>query len=171
MDFLDDMIGQWAGENPSLNTTTLNIATRIRRLATYLEKRTDRALAPLGLTLWQLEVLAALQPAEDGLLVHQLLPAALLSPAAMTHRLDRLQSAGWIERIPSPSDRRATRIRLTPAGRQLTRRALAVHSAQSASSLAPLSPAQARELLQSLRTLLHHLCQSECAKNLRPSDD
>lgn len=165
------MIGQWAGEDTGLDADTLNIVTRIRRLSTYLEKRTDHALAPLGLTLWQLEVLAALQPAPDGLLVHELLPAALLSPAAMTHRLDRLESAGWIERLPSPSDRRATRIRLTPAGRQLTLRALTVHNVQSAQSLAPLSPAQAHELLQTLRLLLHHLCQSECAKNLRPSED
>jgi DNA-binding MarR family transcriptional regulator len=142
-DFLDGLLAAWVAAVPGIDVDSLGAVTRVRRLATYLERGADHALAPLGMTLWQLEVLAFLLPAQrNGLQVSQLLPAALLSPAAMTNRLDRLQQAGWVDRIPDREDRRATRIRLTRTGRALTKRALQVRSDAAVEVLAALSPAQ-----------------------------
>jgi DNA-binding MarR family transcriptional regulator len=163
-DFLDGMLAQWEDQVPGLDTASLGIASRIRRLANYLEKRANKALAPLGLTLWQLDVLAVilLAPPKEGLHVNELLPAALLSPAAMTNRLDRLEQSGWIERLPDPADRRATRVRLTRTGRTLTRRALALRAADAASASSVLSSPQHAELAALLRLLLRSLCTREC---------
>jgi DNA-binding MarR family transcriptional regulator len=163
-DFLDGLLATWAAEAPGINVDALGAVTRIRRLATYLERGVDKALAPLGMTLWQLEVLAfLLQAPRSGLQVTQLLPAALLSPAAMTNRLDRLQEAGWIDRIPDPEDRRATRIRLTRTGRAMTKKALQVRSDAAVAVLAALSPGQRAKLAPLLRGILRGLCESECA--------
>ena len=41
----------------------------------------------------------------------------MLSPAAMTNRLDRLEARGLVHRRPDPDDGRAVRVRLTEAGR------------------------------------------------------
>lgn len=166
-DFLDSLLATWAAEAPGLDTGAIGIDARILRLAKYLERRADDALAPLGLTLWQLDVLAFLlhAPARQGLQVSELLPAALLSPAAMTNRLDRLEQAGWLLRFPDPSDRRATRVRLTPSGRTLARRALQARAASAAGSQAALSPDEARQLAHLLRTWLRSLCPTECAAN------
>ena len=65
-----------------------------------------------------------------------------------------MAAAGLIERRPDPSDRRGTRVRLTPMGRRLIDRAMEAHLANQARILAPLSPAQRRQLEGLLRTLL-----------------
>lgn len=155
-DLLDDLLAHWSAEAPGLDTPALGNTTRLLRLARALEKKLDHALAPLGLSLWQFEVLSALlaAPQSDGLHACQLLPACQLSPAAMTNRLDRLEQAGWIHRLPDPSDRRASRVHLTPSGRALVRQAL--RSIDHANC--PLSPDESTQLDQILRKLLAGLC-------------
>ena len=135
----------------------------LQHLATGLEKRVAKVLAPLGITPWQLEVLDALQHApRAGLQANQLIPAAFLSPAAMTNRLDHLQSAGWIQRLPNKTDRRATQIRLTPAGRAIATRARKARATAIDLALAPLSPAEREALSASVHKLLASLCESQC---------
>lgn len=135
----------------------------LQHLATCLEKRVAKVLAPLGITPWQLEVLDALQHApRAGVQANQLIPAAFLSPAAMTNRLDHLQSAGWIERLPNKTDRRATQIRLTPAGRAIATRARKARATAIDLALAPLSPAERETLCASVHKLLGSLCESQC---------
>ena len=163
-DFLDQLLAQWHNAVPGIDTTALGIVTRVLRLANYLEKRADAALAAHGLTLWQFEVLTTLlhAPARQGLHACDLLPAALLSPAAMTNRLDRLEASGWIARQPDPADRRATRIRLTPAGRALARRALKTYANGSQHAVAMFSAPERTALDQLLRQFLQSQCESEC---------
>lgn len=135
----------------------------LQHLATGLEKRVAKVLSPLGITPWQLEVLDALQHApRAGLQANQLIPAAFLSPAAMSNRLDHLQSAGWIQRLPNQTDRRATQIRLTPAGRAIAIRARKVRAAAIDLALAPLSPAERQSLSAAVQKLLASLCESRC---------
>ena len=147
----------------------------LQHLATCLEKRVAKALSPLKITPWQLEVLDALQHApRAGIQSNQLIPAAFLSPAAMSNRLDHLQSAGWIERLPSQTDRRATRIRLTPAGRAIANRARKARQSAIDLALAPLSPAERQALCASVHKLLGGLCESQCpvlASNSSTSND
>ena len=135
----------------------------LQHLATCIEKRVAKVLAPLGITPWQLEVLDALQHApRAGLQANQLIPAAFLSPAAMTNRLDHLQAAGWIVRLPHKTDRRASLIRLTPAGRAIAPRARTARTIAIDLALAPLSPAEREALSASVHKLLASLCESRC---------
>ena len=48
----------------------------------------------------------------------------MLTSGAMTHRLDRLETSGWIERRPDPDDRRGVKVHLTKSGRDLVDRAI-----------------------------------------------
>jgi DNA-binding MarR family transcriptional regulator len=86
--------------------------------------------------------------------------AVMLSPGAMTNRLDRLEEAGLIERQPDPSDRRTAPVALTPAGLELVDEVVAAHLANEARLLAPLDPAQRTQLDTMLRALLRGLDQS-----------
>ena len=45
---------------------------------------------------------------------------AELSSGAMTNRLDRLEAAGLIRRLPDPTDRRGVQVELTEAGHTAT---------------------------------------------------
>ena len=42
-----------------------------------------------------------------------------VDPGAMTRMLDRLACKGWIERLPSPADKRGVLVQLTPDGAAL----------------------------------------------------
>ncbi|MFT3719309.1 MarR family winged helix-turn-helix transcriptional regulator [Pseudorhodoferax sp.] len=53
--------------------------------------------------------------------------------------VDRLESKGLVERLVSPSDRRARQLRLTPGGEQLLAACRPVVEALQADILAPLS--------------------------------
>lgn len=163
-DFLDGLLAEWAKACPTLDTDAFGVTTRVVRLARLIEKRLDGALAPLGVALWQFEVMSTLLPDAGGPGVHvcRLLPASLLSPAAMTNRLDRLETAGWIERLPDPEDRRATRIRLTEAGREITLRAFAALGHADC----PLATAEAARLNDLLRKILRSLCDQPDADGI-----
>lgn len=74
-------------------------------------------LAPFGLTNGDYEVLVRLSEAEnERLRMCDLATVLLLSPSGLTRRLDGLVTAGLVERVASPSDRRVMFAALTPAG-------------------------------------------------------
>lgn len=55
---------------------------------------------------------------EDGQHASALARAVGRAATSFTPNLDKLQNKGFVERRPDPSDRRAVRIYLTPAGQQ-----------------------------------------------------
>jgi DNA-binding MarR family transcriptional regulator len=72
-----------------------------------------------------------------------------------------MEQAGLIRRQPCPEDRRATYAVLTPKGREVLDRALAIHVPGLQRYLCdPLNPQQRRELEASLRTLRAALARS-----------
>ena len=78
----------------------------------------------------------------------------LFSSGGFTKLADRMEEAGLIRRQPCPEDRRATYAVLTPKGREVLDRALAIHVPGLQRYLCdPLSPQQRRELEAILRTL------------------
>lgn len=100
------------------------------RFGTVTRLRIGEALAPLGLTMRQFAVLRALS-AEEGLSQAALGDRLQIDASSIVAVLDACQKAGWLERRPTPSDRRRYAIHLTPAGRRVLVRALeAVGKAQ-----------------------------------------
>jgi DNA-binding MarR family transcriptional regulator len=78
----------------------------------------------------------------------------LFSSGGFTKLADRMEEAGLIRRRPCPGDRRSSLIVLTPEGRTLLDRALAVHVPGIQRHLVDhLDPGQRRELEVILRTL------------------
>src|SRR5580658_4841246 len=61
-------------------------------------------------------VLYALSTAPNGLRITELGEDVLLTQAGMSRLITRLEARGLLERADDPDDRRACRIRLTPAG-------------------------------------------------------
>lgn len=76
-------------------------------------------LAERGLPLTWYDVLVQLNEAPDRRLrMHELASRVLLSRAGLTRLVDRMTTAGYVERVPCPDDRRGTFVAITPAGRQ-----------------------------------------------------
>jgi MarR family transcriptional regulator, organic hydroperoxide resistance regulator len=100
-------------------------------------------LAALGLEPKELFVLAGLEehpfPAE--------LAAALVMPKpTLTAMLKRLEAAGFMQREIDPADLRRHRLLLTPAGRKVMTRGLALLSEAFGARLRRLTAAQQQEL-------------------------
>jgi DNA-binding MarR family transcriptional regulator len=75
----------------------------------------------------------------------------MLSTGGTTARLDRLEKAGLIERLPSPSDRRGVLVRLTSNGFDVIDQAVAAGLAEQQRMLSHLPERKQRQLAELLR--------------------
>ena len=72
----------------------------------------------------------------------------------MTNRLDRLEEAGLVRRVPDPSDRRSVLVALTDAGLAQVERAVEAHVPNEAALVARLAPEERDALAALLRRFL-----------------
>jgi len=155
-DYVDLIIEEWARELPDLDTSGVGVIGRVSRLARYLERAIEPTFAPYGLNSAGFYVLAALRRAGPPyqLSPTQLYGSLLVTSGAMTNRLDRLQEAGLVTRIPDPGDGRSSVVALTEDGRRVADEVIQLHAANEMRLLSGLT-AQERELLaELLRKLL-----------------
>lgn len=132
------------------------LAYRVRRLAHRLETEIKRELAPHGIELWELELLACLIRTEPQ---HRLSAGALmthlqLTSGAVTNRVNRMERNGWVTRDLDPDDRRSVLVTLTPAGEQRALEVFGIKTDAERGLLSALSPAAQRRLNDDLRTVL-----------------
>jgi DNA-binding MarR family transcriptional regulator len=78
----------------------------------------------------------------------------MVSSGTMTHRIDQLERAEWVKRIPDPSDRRGTLIVLTEQGLQLIDQAVEAHVANGHVMISALQESERESLMHLLRQLL-----------------
>lgn len=69
-----------------------------------------------------------------------------LGRLAVVAERDRLESAGYVRRVADAGDRRAVRVALTDAGRELVDIVVTQHAANETRMLAALTAAERREL-------------------------
>jgi DNA-binding MarR family transcriptional regulator len=88
---------------------------------TLLAKEGDRILRPLGLTDAQFNVLMLLKYQSDRGEMNQtsLGNMLLVNRSNVTGLIDRLEQAGWVERVADATDRRVNRVRLTADGKRI----------------------------------------------------
>ena len=155
-DEIDRIVGQWNKERPDLDVSATHVLQRITRLSLLQEVSFARVFAGHGLTWGEYLVLAALRRAGPP---YRMNPTALygsviLSSGGMTKRLDRLERAGLVERLPDPSDRRGRLVALTDRGMELVDAAVIDHLANEEGLLGALSASERRGLSDLLRKLL-----------------
>jgi DNA-binding MarR family transcriptional regulator len=162
-DHIEETITAWRRERPGLDLTGMAVLARFLRVAHRFEEAQDEFFAALGLKPGWLDVLAALRRAGDPyrLTPTRLSVEALISTAGMTNRLDRLEQAGLVRRLPAPDDRRGILVELTGEGRELVDAAVDAHRGLSRRLLGGLEAREREELDQLLRKLLVPLDRSE----------
>lgn len=155
-DHVEHLLAQWRRERPDIDASPMGIVARISRLARILDRKVGDGYAEFGLNTAQFNVLAALRRAGAPycLTPTALYSASLVSSGAMTNRLERLTAAGYVRRIPDPSDGRSLLVALTPKGKRLIDRAVAQHYELEHELLASLSATEQRTLARILRKML-----------------
>ncbi|EHR70826.1 transcriptional regulator [Burkholderiales bacterium JOSHI_001] len=111
-------------------------------------------LEPLGITYPQYLVLLVLWEG-DGLTVSQLGERLTLDSGTLTPLLKRLEQQGLVNRLRDAADERRVLLRLSPAGRALKKRALAVPQAIACATACSLD--DIRQLTQRLSLLRNQL--------------
>lgn len=156
-DAVDDILDQWARERPDLDRAPMGVVGRIARLARATDDAIRRNFAAFDLLPDEFDVLATLRRAApvEGMNPRDLLESMMVSSGTMTHRLDKLERRGLIERRPDLADRRGIRVVLTPSGRELVDRAVEAHVALEAELLSGLDAKERDRLADLLRRLGH----------------
>ncbi|MGB2875613.1 MAG: MarR family transcriptional regulator [Gaiellaceae bacterium] len=153
-----DHVDRFLEENdlPGVDLEVEGIVDRINGLNRRLHRMLDETLAEFGLTTGEWKVLNHLRfagpPYQRS--AGQLTKRAELSSGAMTNRLDRLEQAGFVRRLPDPSDRRGVLVELTEAGRQAWEDALRAGAANEALVAAALTKDEKLQLNALLRRLM-----------------
>jgi DNA-binding MarR family transcriptional regulator len=155
-DPVDKILAQWRQERPDLDVSPMGIIGRITRLAKHLEQAIQKTFSEFDLTVGEFDVLATLRRSGHP---YQLSPTELfntlmVSSGTMTHRIDRLEKADLVQRIPDSSDRRGTQIRLTSKGFDVIEKAVEAHVVNEHRILSALGVSEREGLTQLLRKLL-----------------
>jgi len=122
----------------------------VHDVARLYGRRFDRNGRRLGLTRAQCRTLGYLAR-NEGINQAGLADLLEIRPMTLVRQIDRMQEAGWIERRPDPTDRRARRLFLTGKARPILGRIWNVATATQDQVLAGLSPDEADHLIELLR--------------------
>ena len=142
---------------PKTVTPTVEVILSIYRLNDLARANARRQTSRRGLSLTDIDVLAALRraPPPHELSPTELYSAVLISSGGLTKVLHSLEHRGLIRRVADDKDRRSRRVRLTPAGRALAERAVAAVQASGDDLISrALSTGEMARLADLLRKLL-----------------
>jgi len=147
-DAVDHIMNQWRRERPDLDPSPMGLIGRLARCEMLLRRKLDQTFEHFGMTSWEFDVLATLRRAGHP---YSLAPTALYSSlmvtsGTMTHRLQRLEKVGLVERVKSSEDLRSMLVQLTEAGLNLINQAVEAHIANEQAIL-DLLPAESRKQL------------------------
>ncbi|SFF85425.1 DNA-binding transcriptional regulator, MarR family [Actinopolymorpha cephalotaxi] len=129
---------------------------RIQRLASVCDPILRPPFADAGLAPGDFDVLAALRRSAPphALPSGELARATLVTPGAVTKRVDRLAAAGLVTRTRDPEDARGRIATLTTAGRRLVDKLMRAHMLNEAAILETLDDREQRQLASLLGKLL-----------------
>jgi DNA-binding MarR family transcriptional regulator len=155
-DPVDEILAQWQRERPDLDVSPMGIIGRMGRLRKHFERGLQETFSDFDLNVGEFDVLATLRRSGQP---YQLTPTELfntlmVTSGTMTHRIDRLELADLVKRIPDPSDRRGTLIQLTNKGFNVIEKAVEAHVANEHRLLSVLEEAERKVLAELLRKLL-----------------
>jgi DNA-binding MarR family transcriptional regulator len=155
-DAIDRIVHEWNRERPELDVSPTHVLQRITRLYLLQSASFAEVFGRFGVSFGEYEVLAALMRSgpPHRMKPSELVGALVLSSGAMTNRIDRVEAAGLVERLPDPGDRRGTLVALTEKGRQVVDEAVLAHLTNEERLLGALSAGEREQLAGLLRTLL-----------------
>ena len=155
-DKVDAWLDEIGHELPGVDLTVEAIVNRIQHLTKRLKGQMEETLSDFSLTPGEFNVLCSLEWSGPP---YRSTPGKLakrsdLSSGAMTNRLDGLERAGLIRRLPDPDDRRGIVIELTGEGRKAWEAALGAQAAKESLVASALDEREKEQLNGLLRRLV-----------------
>jgi DNA-binding MarR family transcriptional regulator len=138
---------------PGLDYEVEGIVDRINSLQRRFRQAHEETLRAWDLTWGEWKVLGSLRLGEASS-PGELCDALELSSGAMTNRLDRLEEAGFVRRVPDPEDRRGVKVELTEAGERVWTESTAAQAQKEVLVASALTKREQKELNGLLRKLM-----------------
>lgn len=147
------------GHYPQIDPEVEGVVSRMSTIGTYLKRTFDDTVSDYGLNHGEYRLLLRLstRTKDHRMSAGDLSRMLALSSGAMTNRLDRLESAGLIRRVPDPRDRRGVLVELTPQGKERIDAAVIDQAAKEIDSLSVLTAKERTTLNNLLRKVLASL--------------
>jgi DNA-binding MarR family transcriptional regulator len=155
-DEIDEIVEFWHQENPDLDVTAKTLAMRLRRASQHLERAVRTNLAAAGVDeYWEIEVLLALLRAPGHRRsAGELQRESQVTSGAITNRVGRLESRGWVTREVDPVDRRQVLVSLTSEGLKQANHVVATKNESERQIFSGMDRVLLERLTNELRTLL-----------------
>jgi len=150
------ILEQWRTARPDLDCRPMAVIGQIWRTSQLAMRAVEANLKRYDLDMAGFDVLLTLrrQGGEQGqgnaLTPGELARDMMMSPPAMTNRIDRLVKRGLVERRADPDDRRALRVALTEEGRALADTAVETHLKTEEALLGDLTQQERDQLVNLL---------------------
>jgi len=155
-DWTDALLDRLAATRPRKEIEAYQVTARISRIALHIARHQEEVFGRFGLNRGEVGVLGALLLAGSGqqLSPTQLFQGLMLSSAAITSRLDRLERRRYVKRPRPPSDRRGVLVTLTNDGRKVLEQAVTADAAGEQELLSALTKEDRRALAVQLKKWL-----------------
>ena len=155
MKSLSQIAESWRKEYPDRDFSRLRPLLRLSRLALLVPAFQKRVLEPHGITPSDYSILGALRRSGRP---RQLMPGDLYNtlgctPGGLTKMVDRLEKRGLVRRLSDLEDGRRARIRLTPKGEAVERKALADYTDSADRLMAELTQEEIEQIDSALELL------------------
>ena len=153
-DHVDRVQAQWRAERPEIDTSPMGIIARLHRIADALRGELLTLYREHGLGEGEFDILATLRRsgAPFELTPSELAQQTMVTTGAVSKRLDRLETTGFVTRRENLEDARGRVVALTPQGRDTIDRAYEAHMRNEARLLDHFSAAEREQLRGLLRS-------------------
>ena len=141
--------------------SSVRLWLRLLSCTMAIEKDVQRRLGLEGATLARFDVLAALDRHREGMNMGALSRALLVSNGNVTQLVQKLARDRLVRIAPSPADRRASIVRLTPRGRADFARLAAAHHDWVDGLLAGMDADARESLYQALGALKRSIAKGQ----------
>jgi DNA-binding MarR family transcriptional regulator len=158
-DSVDFCIADVVSQYDAIDVEVEGVVDRVAAINKHISRTFEETLSDHGLNYGEYKLLLRLTTRSEDhrMSAGDLSRTLMLSSGAMTNRLDRLEKAGLIRRIPDPRDRRGVLVELTDVGRKTIDEAVTEEAAKEIDVLSALSPAELTKLNNLLRKVLGSL--------------
>ncbi len=131
-------------------------------IARLLRRNMDRRLQSLAVTQAQWRAIVHLSR-NEGMTQAALAESLEIQPITLTRLVDRMESAGWVERRTHPLDRRAVQLYLTPKSQPILEEMHARAAETMNEATRGIAPRAQRQLVAALGQLKDNLAAAETA--------
>ena len=144
---------QWVAHGWESAADGMAAITSLMRAHQIFLARVETVLRPFDVSFARYEVLMLLHFSKRGALPMRTIGSRLqVHKTSVTNAVDRLEAAHLVQRLPHPTDRRATLVELTRSGRALAEKATAALNAEVFTDTG-LSPRAVNDVVKTLSQL------------------